>query len=169
MIYPNPLTLLIFLSVQLIQKYHSCSFNTMCSFMIPLEYTLPGPGGPCPKGSLPGGSYPKGSLPGGPQSKRPFQGDRIPVKSWGYWEGEGGGGIRGGEGGRQVGQEAEEEINYLMYILQQTTPTPYLDGIDYSLLDQTFHRIKTDYVIPLDVRIVKIYILMGWLCHMTTT
>ena len=25
-------------------------------------------------------------LPGGPYNKSPFQGDKMPVKSWGYWK-----------------------------------------------------------------------------------
>ena len=43
------------------------------------------------------GAIERGSsiIPGGPYSSSPFQGERMPVNSWGYWE-EGG---RGGGGG----------------------------------------------------------------------
>ena len=45
------------------------------------------------------GAIERGSsiIPGGPYSSSPFQGERMPVNSWGYWE-EGGGGGGTGQG-----------------------------------------------------------------------
>ena len=39
------------------------------------------------------------------------------------------------------------------------TTHPYPDRVDHSLLDQTFDSVKTNYVIPLDIRVMEIYIL----------